>query len=60
LLKKIENADGSFWERIKTALKDKIVDKKNIEYNYKDKILFKGRSRGKTVIPLLVEINHNK
>ncbi len=58
LLKKIENVNGSFWERIKTGLNDKIVDKKNIEYKYNSRILFKGRSRGKTVIPVLVEIKH--
>ena len=60
LLKKIENTGGAFWERIKTVLKDKIVDMKNMEYKYKDKIIFKGRSFGKTVIPVLVEIKHNK
>ncbi len=59
VLKEVENVTGSFWERIKKVLSNKIVDNKNIEYKYKDKITFRGRSLGKTVIPVLVEIKHN-
>ena len=58
IMKEIENSKGSFWERIKTVLNEKIVDNDNIIYNYDNKINFKAKSKGKTVIPILVEINH--
>ena len=58
IMKEIENSVGSFWERIKTVLNEKIVDNDNIIYNYDNKINFKAKSKGKTVIPILVEINH--
>ena len=54
----VEKAEGSFWERVKSVLKDKIVDKQNIEYKYTDKIVFNGKNMGKSVIPVLIEINH--
>ena len=58
IMKEIEATDGSFWERINKVLDKKIVDKDNIIYNYDDKINFKAKSKSKTVIPVLVEINH--
>ena len=58
IMKEVENTKGGFWERIKIVLKDKMVDENNIVYDYNDKINFKAKSKGRTVVPVLVEINH--
>jgi hypothetical protein len=57
LIEKISQANGSFAERIYKVLGDKLVDPKNIEYD-SDAISFKGFSKGKTIIPLIVEMDH--
>jgi len=56
----MENNEGSFWERLNKVLDNKKIIKENILYNYDGKINFKAKSKGKTIVPVLVEINHIK
>jgi hypothetical protein len=56
----VESSQGSLWERISRTLSEYSVDKSNIVYNYDGKITFKAKSKGHSVVPVLVEINHVK
>jgi hypothetical protein len=56
----VESAQGTFWERISKVLSELKVDKTNIVYNYDGKITFMAKSKGQSVVPVLVEINHVK
>ena len=58
IMKKIENSEGNFWERLNKVLDDKRVEKEDITYSYDGKINFKAKSQDKSVVPVLVEINH--
>ncbi len=58
IMKKIEAASGTFWERITHVLKDNTVDENNINYSYDNKIIFKAKSEGKSIVPVLIEIKH--
>ena len=58
IMKKIETEDGTFWERITHVLKNDMVNEENIDFSYNNKILFKAKSEGKFVVPVLVEIKH--
>ena len=57
LTEKVAQEEGTFSEKIYKALGTKLVDSKNITYS-KDEISFKGFSKGKTIIPLIVEMAH--
>ena len=54
----VENGTGNMWDRIKAALGKNLVDNSNIEFSTTENISFKGKSGGKSVIPVLVEVNH--
>ena len=56
----IESSKGSFADRVFNVLKDKLVSKENIDYKGSNKISFNAKSRGKSVVPVIVEINHVK
>jgi hypothetical protein len=56
----IEESEGSFWERLSDVLDDKRIEKENIDYSYEGKISFKAKSQDRSVVPVLVEINHTK
>ena len=58
VLIRIKKEKGHIWDRIKSVLKDKIVDLNNIEVKSGEKIIFKAKSKGKTLFPILVEIKH--
>jgi hypothetical protein len=58
IMDKIQKEKGVFWERVEKVLGDKIVDKGNIDYKYSDEIEFAAKSKGKIVVPVLVEFNH--
>jgi hypothetical protein len=45
-------------QRFNEAMKIDGIDARNIEFGGTSKILFKAKSGGKTVIPVLVEIPH--
>ncbi|MGE5861178.1 MAG: C1 family peptidase [Ignavibacteria bacterium] len=54
----IKSSDGAIWQKIKSVLKDYMVDMNDIKFDYSGKINFKAISRNKFVVPVLVEINH--
>jgi len=58
IMKKVESAKGSFWQRIKKVLGEKMISTKNIDFESSEVINFKARSKGKSVVPILIEINH--
>ncbi|MDB5012423.1 MAG: hypothetical protein JWQ25_625, partial [Daejeonella sp.] len=57
LVRKISTQQGSFSERIFKVIGEKIVAPKNIQFS-KDVISFKGFSKGKSIIPMMVELEH--
>jgi hypothetical protein len=58
IIKKVEAAKGSLWQRIKKVLGNTMVITKNIDFESSETINFKARSKGKSVVPILIEINH--
>lgn len=60
IMLEVESSEGSFWERLNKVLEQDIIDKTNILYNSDNTINFKAKSKGKNVVPVLVEINHIK
>lgn len=60
ILQNIEIAGGNMWERIKSVLGDSMVDNNFTEFKLSDKISFNAKSKDRSVIPLLIEIDHFK
>jgi hypothetical protein len=58
IMKKVESEKGSLWQRLKKVLGDQMIDTKNIDFESSEMINFKARSYGKSIVPVLVEINH--
>lgn len=58
IITSVEKSKGSMWERVKAALSNDIVENAHIEFSTAENISFKGKSGGRSVIPVLVEINH--
>lgn len=58
IMQKVEDSQGSMWDRIKSVLGSSMVDKNNMEFNFSKDISFKAKSNGRSVIPILIEINH--
>jgi hypothetical protein len=58
IMQKVEGSQGSMWDRIKSVLGSSMLDKNNIEFNFSKDISFKAKSNGRSVIPILIEINH--
>jgi len=56
--KKITEEPGSFLDRLKKVLKNKLVDPQNIKYTTTTEIGFTAFSQGKSVVPLVIEIEH--
>lgn len=57
LADKMQGLSGSINTRIKTVLKDKLMEGKDIKFE-KSNISFDAKSTDKTVIPIVIEINH--
>jgi hypothetical protein len=57
VIKQMAATTGSFSERVFKVLQNQIVDPKNIKFSKED-IAFEGFSKGKTIIPLMVELEH--
>ncbi|NRF37969.1 C1 family peptidase [Pedobacter foliorum] len=57
LISKIKTSEGSFNERIFKVLEEKIVEAGNIKFS-NDKIAFDGFSKGKSIVPMMVEMGH--
>ncbi len=57
IIKKTIQQQGSFNERIYKTIGEKMVEPKNIQFS-KDDISFRGYSKGKAVIALVVELEH--
>jgi len=58
IIRSIETGKGTMERRFSEALKLDGIESRNIEFEGSSKILFKAKSSGKTVIPVLVEIPH--
>ncbi len=55
--RQVEQQSGSFAQKVKKVLSTKLVKATNIRYST-NSISFKARSRGRIVVPLIVEIPH--
>lgn len=58
IMKNIEAGEGTFWERLNKVLYTQKVNNDDISYSYEGKISFKAKSLDKSIVPVLVEINH--
>jgi hypothetical protein len=54
----IESSTGSFADRVKMALGDKLIDYTQVQYIASDQIGFKAKSTTKTVVALIVATEH--
>ena len=57
LVQKIGSGTGTFSERIFKAVGDEMVDPKNVQFST-DKIAFQGFSKGKNIVSMMVELDH--
>ncbi len=55
---KMEQAEGDFRERLDQALGSKLVTAQEVSYDINGQISFKGISRTRSVVPLIISINH--
>ncbi len=56
IINKIENGKGKFAERLKEATSGISIANEDINFSAGDEVKFNARSRGKLVVPVLVEI----
>jgi hypothetical protein len=57
IVQQVSGQQGTFSERIFKVIGDKMVEPKNIEFS-RNNISFQGFSRGKSVVALMVELEH--
>lgn len=57
LIEKIAAQKGTFNERVFKVIEDKMVNAEHIRFS-KDMIAFEGFSTGKSIVPLMVELDH--
>ncbi|SDL74853.1 Papain family cysteine protease [Daejeonella rubra] len=57
LIQKIRGQSGTFNERIFNAIGDQLVDPQNMDLS-KDKIAFNGFTKGKSIVSMVVELEH--
>jgi hypothetical protein len=57
-LKAIENGKGSLWDRIKTVFSSELIPANKIKYSTNDHISFSAFSSEQTIVPVLIEIDH--
>ena len=55
--RQLEAVDGEFIDRVKTVFSDQLVDVGNVSYR-PNSVEFFGKSKGKTVIAVILEIGH--
>ena len=58
IMSAVEQSTGSIPERLFSVLKDKLVNNDNINYKSTYRISFNAKSKGKSVVPVIVEIPH--
>ncbi len=58
IIQQVSSAGGNMWERIASALGNKIIKRADIRYDYESPIKFSATSRGKSVLVILIEIEH--
>jgi len=58
LLEKVKSSPGLFFEKVQKSFSEMLIDKQNIKYKYKDAVEFEANSKGRKVIPIIIEINH--
>ena len=54
----LANSTGTFNQRLKNILGSDLVKFEDIEFN-QNNIEFSARSQGKSIVPVIVEIEHN-
>lgn len=60
IMSSVEKEKGTFVDKVLKVLKNDLVDLSNINYSATDRIDFKAKSKGKSVVPVIVEIEHTK
>ena len=58
IINRMKTLNGDFFEKLKICLDEDLVDKDNIRYKGSKKIEFQAMSKGKSVVPVIVEFNH--
>lgn len=54
----VKSGTGTLWERISKALENRKITESDIQFSYDGKIVFKAKSKGRQVVPVIVEIDH--
>ena len=58
IMNQVSSAGGNMWERVESALGNKIIKRADVRYDFESHIKFSAASRGKSVLVILVEIEH--
>ena len=58
VMKQVQNSTGSFQERVQKVLGDKMLSSRDVNYFVNEGIGFKGVSENKTIVPVIIAINH--
>lgn len=56
----VEKSEGTIWDRIITALQSDVINNFNIRFEHSDGISFVAKSKGKSIVPILIAIKHTK
>ncbi|NJO02571.1 MAG: hypothetical protein HC880_13585 [Bacteroidia bacterium] len=60
ILQRMKSASGNFMQRLQQSIGDKLMPPYEVQYESGETIAFKGMSKDKTVVPIVVAINHLK
>ena len=58
IMQQVSSAEGNMWERVVSVLGNKIIKRADVRYDLESRIKFNAASRGKSVLVILVEIEH--
>jgi Papain family cysteine protease len=58
IMNNFEKSSGNAWQRLENILNNDIVNERNIQFNTLYNLTFSAKSEDKSVVPILIEINH--
>lgn len=60
VLSDMQQASGSFYGRLHKVLADKMIEPEQVKYSIEEGVSFQASSKNKTIVPIIVAIQHNK
>jgi hypothetical protein len=58
IMNEFEKSNGNAWQRLVSVLKSDMIDEKDIDFKTLYDLTFSAKSEDKSVVPILIEINH--